>query len=268
MYDILELSKKLLPELREIAKELNIKRAETLKKQDLVYKILDQQAIEATEKKSAVRKTNDIIRLTDEKFSQDRDHGQRRGKRPRTSKPVINRQPESVISVSPDDLKRDNSSVEERPEPVKSSERTEEKPDLFKPVQPVATEEKKEPVWINDNKEIERKELSIVFDRRKDNESDQGIPETVPESVPESMPESVYDSIPESVPESVPESLPESIEDSSAPLINGDSPIEDIKPAEEPYQREIIVEPIVVPEVIPVKEEKRERPYEFEGMNI
>ncbi len=45
MYDILELSKKLLPELREIAKELNIKRAETLKKQDLVYKILDQQAI-------------------------------------------------------------------------------------------------------------------------------------------------------------------------------------------------------------------------------
>ncbi len=258
MYDILELSKKLLPELREIAKELNIKRAETLKKQDLVYKILDQQAIEATEKKSAVRKTNDIIRLTDEKYNQDRDHGQRRGKRPRTSKPIINRQPESVISVSPDDLKRDNSSVEERPEPVKSSERIEEKPDLFKPLQPVATEEEKEPVWINDNKEIERKELSIVFDRRKDNESDQRIPETVPESVPES----VHDSIPESVPESV----PESIEDRSAPLISGDSPIEDIKPAEELYQREIIVEPIVVPEVIPVKEEKRERPYEFEGI--
>jgi len=51
MYDILELSKKLLPELREIAKELKIKRAELLKKQDLVYKILDQQAIEATEMK-------------------------------------------------------------------------------------------------------------------------------------------------------------------------------------------------------------------------
>ena len=31
MYDILELSKKLLPELREIAKELKIKKAETLK---------------------------------------------------------------------------------------------------------------------------------------------------------------------------------------------------------------------------------------------
>ena len=51
MYDILELSKKLLPELKDIAKELKIKKAESLKKQDLIYKILDQQAIEATEEK-------------------------------------------------------------------------------------------------------------------------------------------------------------------------------------------------------------------------
>ncbi len=51
MYDILELNKKLLQELREIAKGLDIKRAESLKKQDLIYKILDQQAIIASEKK-------------------------------------------------------------------------------------------------------------------------------------------------------------------------------------------------------------------------
>jgi transcription termination factor Rho len=52
MYDILELNKKLLPELREIAKDLKIKRVESFKKQDLVYKILDQQAINEAEKKS------------------------------------------------------------------------------------------------------------------------------------------------------------------------------------------------------------------------
>lgn len=46
MYDILELNKKLLPELRDIAKGLQIKRVESMKKQDLIYKILDQQAIE------------------------------------------------------------------------------------------------------------------------------------------------------------------------------------------------------------------------------
>ena len=41
MYDILELNKRLLAELRDIAKELKIKRVESFKKQDLIYKILD-----------------------------------------------------------------------------------------------------------------------------------------------------------------------------------------------------------------------------------
>ncbi|HDR89021.1 MAG TPA: hypothetical protein ENN63_05255, partial [Bacteroidetes bacterium] len=40
MYDILELNKKLVSELRDIAKELNIKRVEAMRKQDLIYKIL------------------------------------------------------------------------------------------------------------------------------------------------------------------------------------------------------------------------------------
>jgi len=52
MYDILELNNKLLTELRDIAKELKIKRVESYKKQDLVYQILDQQAIQAAENKS------------------------------------------------------------------------------------------------------------------------------------------------------------------------------------------------------------------------
>lgn len=56
MYDILELNKKLLPELKEIAKQLNVKKADVLRKQDLIYKILDEQAILATETKKADRK--------------------------------------------------------------------------------------------------------------------------------------------------------------------------------------------------------------------
>ena len=55
MYDILELNKKLLSELREIAKELKIKRIESFRKQDLIYKILDTQAVVASESKSAKR---------------------------------------------------------------------------------------------------------------------------------------------------------------------------------------------------------------------
>ncbi|HSV89229.1 MAG TPA: transcription termination factor Rho [Bacteroidales bacterium] len=45
MYDIAALNEKLLNELREIAKELKIKRVESFKKQELVYQILDAQAI-------------------------------------------------------------------------------------------------------------------------------------------------------------------------------------------------------------------------------
>ena len=45
MYHILELNDKLLADLRQIAKTLNIKRVESYKKQELIYKILDQQAL-------------------------------------------------------------------------------------------------------------------------------------------------------------------------------------------------------------------------------
>jgi transcription termination factor Rho len=45
MYDIVELNNKLVPELREIAKKLDIQKPEKLLKKDLIYKILDQQAL-------------------------------------------------------------------------------------------------------------------------------------------------------------------------------------------------------------------------------
>ncbi|PTN07423.1 transcription termination factor Rho [Mangrovibacterium marinum] len=56
MYDIIELSRKLLPDLKEIAKGLKIKKVESYKKQDLIYKILDTQAILASEKKTDATK--------------------------------------------------------------------------------------------------------------------------------------------------------------------------------------------------------------------
>jgi transcription termination factor Rho len=45
MYDIIELNGKLLGELKEIAKKLNIPKTEGLRKQELIYKILDHQAL-------------------------------------------------------------------------------------------------------------------------------------------------------------------------------------------------------------------------------
>ncbi len=52
MYDILQLNDMLVPELLDIAEQLKIPNAKKLNKQDLVYKILDGQAIKASEKKA------------------------------------------------------------------------------------------------------------------------------------------------------------------------------------------------------------------------
>lgn len=49
MYGILELHSKSLDELNSIARELGIKKAETMSKDDLVYRILDEQAVQSNE---------------------------------------------------------------------------------------------------------------------------------------------------------------------------------------------------------------------------
>jgi transcription termination factor Rho len=269
MYDILELSKKLLPELREIAKELNIKRAETLKKQDLVYKILDQQAIEATENKNLARKeTNNNNHSQENSFNQDRDQGQRRERRPRTSKPVFNRPKESVMSVTPDDLKKnDTPTDEERHEPVKIQDKPDEKPDLFKLPSPL-TEERKPREWRQDQKPREN------FERYQRPEKPK---ETVPERmvtdpIPEPINEPVAEPNAEPVPEPLAESVIEPVTENNLPLTNGGvTPVEEIKPQSDLYFGDVNTDqPVkdVIPEPEPVqpREERKEKPYEFEGI--
>lgn len=110
MYDILELNKKLLPELKEIAKELNVRKADILRKQDLIYKILDQQAILATESKKPDKKPD---------MPYNSDH-KRRGRRPRrqdNDRPELVKEPRS-------EMKSDN------PANVPLDVQTEGRPDL------------------------------------------------------------------------------------------------------------------------------------------
>ena len=56
MYNITQLNDKNLSELQVIAKELGIKKADSFKKEELVYKILDEQAIAGATKKVAAEK--------------------------------------------------------------------------------------------------------------------------------------------------------------------------------------------------------------------
>jgi transcription termination factor Rho len=77
MYEIAELKGKLLADLKEIAKELNIKKVDSFKKEELIYKILDAQALIPTDdelkkdkKQSRTRKRIPVKSSNDKKVSQ------------------------------------------------------------------------------------------------------------------------------------------------------------------------------------------------------
>ena len=254
MYDILELSKKLLPELKDIAKELKIKKAESLKKQDLIYKILDQQAIEATEIKIPLRnQTEEVVASTEEMIpsseeitpssdtnSLESDAALRRGKRPRTLTPVVKRTVESVMSVSPDGVKRPDTRPGEWKDQVKKTEKTEDKSDLFKKPEQLR-DNRKAPKWRTDQKFEERNERKDRFNAPLDSRYERTRSESASEPVI----------------------------DNAIPALNHDTPNDEPKPASETYFGDIIVDqPVkeIIHETPPLREEKKERPYDFEGI--
>ncbi len=237
MYDILELSSKLLPELREIAKGLKIKRTESLKKQDLIYKILDQQAIEATEKKKvSIQEIKASSQAPDQSVQQKEKQVQRRGKRPRTVKAAPARAAESVISVSPEGVRIPETVPGERGEYERRPERSEEKPDHPKTTGKPKEESRPQKWQHRDQNFRDRKDGRSSFNEKK-------FP-------------------------SREEKKSEALVDHTLPF--GDGPlVEESKLPADTAGDEIIIEPAVkgqAPEVQPVKEDKKEKPYEFEGI--
>ena len=111
MYDKKELEEKLLPELREIAKELNIRKSESIKKQELIYQILDQQA---------ANPSPDVL-AAEKKAQEDRRQGHRKR---------IHFDQSQARKVASSEGQPDNFS----PKP-KQKEKF-KKPDLFKPRDP------------------------------------------------------------------------------------------------------------------------------------
>ncbi len=67
MYDILQLNEMLVPELKDVAEKLNIEGFKKLTKQDLIYKILDEQALANKSKTSEPRGTDESERKEDKR---------------------------------------------------------------------------------------------------------------------------------------------------------------------------------------------------------
>lgn len=144
MYDILELSKKLLPELREIGKELKIKRVESFKKQDLIYRILDLQAIKNAESKPVQEESRPKPAII------------KRDKAPKLSQvepSELNAAPKKKRGRKPKQTTRPN------PGQIPAQGLAQVKPQP-QPVVPAAAEPENAPVQNNQPPRTERKQLS------------------------------------------------------------------------------------------------------------
>ena len=112
MYDILELNEKLLPDLRQIAKDLNIKRIESFKKQELIYKILDEQAIQASVEKKPEKKAEQRLAGKRGRPPKAKEEGQ-----PENNEPAEN--PIAEVTASVDVVvENDAAPVEEKPRKI------------------------------------------------------------------------------------------------------------------------------------------------------
>ena len=113
MYTMDELNDKLLSELKDITEELKIKGVSKLSKQDLIYKILDEQAISKPKGSSS-------------KSDKPKEEGEKTAKKPAPKGRSSDRRDTRVRKDRPD--QRKNSDLE-RTKPMKATEKTKRKND-------------------------------------------------------------------------------------------------------------------------------------------
>jgi transcription termination factor Rho len=106
MYDILQLNEMKVNELKEIAEQLNVSKFKTLSKQDLIYKVLDAQA---------VQKTNEEKKET-EKGTADQDTQRKKRKRVINAGNLFSKPDNDVIQGEVAEVKQETAS-EEKQEP-------------------------------------------------------------------------------------------------------------------------------------------------------
>lgn len=126
MYNIIQLNDKSLSELQSIAQDMGIKKADSFKKEELVYKILDEQAIAGATRKVAADKVKE----------------ERKDDKKKRSRVSVKKEPDRVITASKDgEVNKTENANPTKPKPVKKvtpkvvAEKTEE---VTKPVETVA----------------------------------------------------------------------------------------------------------------------------------
>lgn len=166
MYTIEELNVRLLSELKEIAEELSLKNYKRLSKEELVYKILDQQAITPEEK---LPKKKQVEETKDKKVEEIKEKPAPKPK-PRKRENVLKEKKEAKSNS--EEPKKDNSKEESADDLLKTFDLELDKTTSSEKSAPATKQEDKK------DKKPERKEPNRDKDKdkrtdaRKDNESD------------------------------------------------------------------------------------------------
>ena len=150
MYNIIQLNDKDLSELQVIAKELGIKKADSYKKEDLVYKILDEQAIVGATKKVAADKLKEERKNEEQKKKRSRVAPTKKEDKvvstPKSGE--VNKTKEATPVKAPQPSKKEESTNKEKEAPVVEAKAenatTAPKRKVGRPRKSADTEEKKE----------------------------------------------------------------------------------------------------------------------------
>ena len=168
MYDILQLNDMLVPELRDLAEGLKIPDFKKLDKQELIYKILDRQAVSSPETKTAT---------TEEKPKR------KRILKTAVASPVAEPVTETATAKTPKpELKKEVRKKEEKPVIKKGKKREEEEEIITLPVveEPVPLEdlstETEEEEQIDDTFQEER-ESSLEANRGQESQANRNYPQ-------------------------------------------------------------------------------------------
>jgi transcription termination factor Rho len=161
MYNIEELRIRLLSELKEIAEELGVKNYKSLKKEDLVYAILDQQAItpekSLPKKKPSKTETEEDPKVETAPKAEDSTQEVKENDTKKEEKPKFRRQNVTEIAKESENKSQDQSKSVSKPEKDKKEEakrpekRAKETLSNAK-TEAVKTENKKEGVQEEENK--------------------------------------------------------------------------------------------------------------------
>jgi len=168
MYDITELNAKLVGELRDIAKQLEIPKSESLKKSELVYKILDEQAVKpemASKLKRSSTPAPTPVKVT--------------GEEPAPPAPALEAEVKPLVQTSPEKAQPRVERKPRRPMPEKT-----EKPAQTAPLSKEPARELKEPPAPfrkphPKHRSGEERTNRVTFDKGGDNLADYQPPQAV-----------------------------------------------------------------------------------------